>query len=303
MAGEQATLTATPSTAAPVESPASEPSPSTASDPTPAQTGSTSESEAQDAPTTPAFDPGILKGLPAEQRAAVLKAFDLDEMFSLDDRLAGKAGKDAQRLARKLLEDEKPRLEQQWEAARVDRERVDRLVRAASEDDAYEALSLVKAEAKRVQDLQAQSTTSARDQAVLHAAVTEWDQALTTAFYELPHAVQVTLGGKDYGATVQARVDFQKDMAHELAKHQAGEIVAKATVGLKGELRKEMASAIRAEVLAELGQSEPNPERGGGGGASGAAITSTTYAANKHNPDWIRSNRAAIGVWLAAGQP
>lgn len=264
----------------------------TASTPPATSESSPSANESVQAPNAATEDvdlDGFVGKLSPEKRVELVKRFDPDELIRLDDRLSGKLGALAQKQAHRQVEsrlaDERRRWEVEYEQSRVERDRIERLRKAADEDDPYAALDLVKQQAKDLERQTLQDIDYRRTSAVVTGVFEQWQKGLTDVFHTLPQPVKEKLAGREYGRGVEALTAFQRDMAESLAEHRAQELTQHATA----KLRKELEPVLEKEILSRLNGGEPLLDTRGGGSAVGL-ISQDEFNRHRGDPAWMRAN-------------
>lgn len=220
------------------------------------------------------------------------------EVPALQRLVDGKAGEIADRVARRRLEAEIPKLldieRQKWETQREYQQRLNRRDAIVQNNDAVAAMEELRQQAQEHKEyVQSQAAESRVKEISTSAANQLWQSALDE-LATLPMPIRQKLGGQNWGNdVVTAQKALWKAIAAETATFKANEIAATKA--------KELEASVRSKVLAEANGREPSPDTGGGGAPTGA-LTQEEYVAHRHDAGWVSKNRLRMMEAAQAGR-
>jgi hypothetical protein len=226
----------------------------------------------------------LIAGFSDTEKADLLRSLDPDEMFRLDERLSGRMGRAAQKIAKDEIDrllpsavdaeitKRMPQLTAQirdlddWQNLENQRQQ------ALRDGDAVLALEILGRQQARSQAVaqQQQRQTVERAQMTERELDAAWDDAKAYFLSEaVPQEVRTKLGGKQYGENARKALNaFWADMAVELGEYSAEAKVKERTPALLAKLREELTPALKKEILAAINGGEPSPDTSSGGAAS-----------------------------------
>lgn len=218
-----------------------------------------------------------------------LQGRDPDELLARHQRLAGKIGEKADKLAQKRVAEQRA----QDEARRQEEER-----RRLRDEDPYKY-----AETEREREA---------EQAKANAFLSEVDQMLYSLHGELPPDIQQTLGGKQYSGNSpwESRTAYLRDVLGQLGQTREAALsdLKASHAQEKADWEKETARRVKEareagykEGLGKANGSEPVPDLSGGD-TSGGALSDAEWQSHKQDRTWIRENKARINEAVAAGR-
>lgn len=215
-----------------------------------------------------------------------------DELFRYNQKLTGRVGSEADRLARQR----ESALRTKWEteqAARTEQAEMERLRR----ENPYEYVA-------KEDEIRAKRDA---DAAISQSSRAEFDAILNDAFFALPTEVQNELGGKNY----PNRRDFLADMIQHRADHAtktaSEEAVSKARIqwdkehaGAIVKAKATLSEAARKDSLSETNGNDPVPDAGFGAPTS-EVMSQSEWDKIRSDPSERRLHRARYLKGLEKG--